>query len=140
MKRRAFTMIELVTSLALISLVSTACMALLFGWSGMVNSVTLQVQRELDARRAALRIFQAARAGAQIFPDQTGMRFANGSQLIWREQQLLLAGHSLFSEPVRGFAVVRQQGRLHLTFELAGQRTYRGPVRSQRFEYDQEKP
>lgn len=140
MTRRAFTVLELVISLALLSLISTACMYLFFGWTGLVNSLTLQSQRELDARRAALRIFTAARKGARILPEQKGLHFPDGSELIWRDERLFLRGHSLFAEPVRGFSVVRHHGRLHLTFELVGQRVYHGRNRRLRFEYDEEQP
>ncbi len=133
-------MIELVISLALVSLISTAVMYFFFGWTGLVNSLTMQAQRELDARRAALRIFTAARKGARILPEHVGLRFSDGTELRWRGERVLLRGHSLFPEPVRNFSVVCHQGRLHLTFELVGQRVYHGRNRIFRFEYDQEQP
>ena len=138
--RRAFSMVELAISLALISLLSTSLVGLYRSWTVVSASITLRTQRESDARRAALRIFQAARAGSKILPDQMGLRLQDGSEVRLRDGQIHLRGHSLLREPVVDFLVIRRAGRLRLTFELEGQRRYQGPSQRLRLEYEDTQP
>ena len=136
--RRGFSMVELAISLALVSLLSTSLVGLFRSWTAVSNSITLRTQRELDTRRAALRIFQAARTGSKILPDQTGLRLRDGSEVRLRNGRISLHGHSLLREPVVDFLVIRREGRLRLTFELEGPRRYQGPSQRLRLEYQEE--
>jgi len=135
--RRAFTLIELSISLVLVGLLSSVTMNLFRSWNAIYSSLTLQAQRKMDTRRAALRIFNSTRGGARILPDQRGLALADGGQLRWSEGKLLLRGQSLFHEPLLDFCIIRRDGILHVAFVVEGQVVYQGRKRALRYEYDQ---
>ena len=118
MKKRGFTLIEVVIVLSLTTILSAGIVALLRGMLRESAQLRDQGDRLQETRRAALRIFNAARQGAKIEPDQRGLRLKDGRQIVWKDGLLRLGGHPVIQESLKDFLVVRRDGRLHLVFEL----------------------
>ena len=136
MRRRGFSLIELAIVLILVGLLGTAVAQTYRSSNALLVSTSLQAQRRMDTSRAALRIFTAGQGGT-ILPDQSGMNLADGGQLRWRGGKVWLRGHSLLSDPVRDFTLVRRDGRLHVTFVLEAPRVYHGSNQILRCQFSQ---
>lgn len=136
MRRRGFSLIEVAIVLILVGLMGTAITQSYRSCNAFFVSASLQAQRRLDTSRAALRIFTAGQGGT-ILADQSGMDLADGGQLRWRDGKVWLRGHSLLSQPVRDFTLIRRDGRLHVTFVLEAPRVYHGLNRTLRYQYSQ---
>ncbi len=124
MKRRAFTLIELMIVLCILGilLVPVGYMATV-GYQSF-TMVSLQASSKADCQRSAEAIFRLAarNGGFQVDKDNHGLTFADGSKVRWQGDRLELTqgGHtrSLLVDPVREFTAVRHDQRLTLNLAI----------------------
>lgn len=126
-QRRAFTLVELVVVLCLMTiLIVPFGMLAQFGYRHYC-SVAQQADAKTECQRASERIFHwlATHPKFRLDPDNHGLTGADGSRVGWTGKSLLLqqSGRSLelLSRPVRDFTVTpRKDGvTLNLCVELS---------------------
>ena len=135
MKKRAFTFIELAIVLGLFGVLSSALLVNFVGLLRGYHTAMIQADLKVECQRAGAKIFQCASPGGwRIHPDQSGITFADGTQLRLRNSQLWLGQQVLLKGPVRDFLATRQQQQLFLTFEMVTPARWQGMPRSYRFD------
>lgn len=118
MRRRGFTMIEIVIVIALISVMLLPILAMFVGMYRQMASAAQQADLRADADRAAYRIFRLAGGSYRIDDDNHGLRFGNGQHVRWDGGRLTLAGKPLLDQKVTEFNAVRDGKVLTLNLEV----------------------
>ncbi len=143
---RGFTMIELAIVLGLMALLLTPFLDLAVSVYRETRSLSVQADLMAEAERTANAIFRRAALGPyRLDPDNHGIRFADGSEVRFRDGMLRMGqqaalnpppGVAFGAIPLQDFAAIRRDGVLtvHLCF-LAPIRAG-GPVEPRHFSFD----
>jgi prepilin-type N-terminal cleavage/methylation domain-containing protein len=136
MTQRAFTLIELVIVMVImtIGLVPLGYLAIRSYQS--FTALSMQASSKADCQRAAEAIFRLAarNGGYRVDKDHHGLSFADGCKVRWQGDRLELTQQGrtrpLIHEPVRDFTAVRHHDILTLNLTVEGKRQAHGrPIR-----------
>lgn len=134
MKQRAFTLIELMIVLAIMTVVLVPTGYLAIRGYQSFTALSIQASSKAECQRAAETVFRlaAANGGYTLENNHHGIAFRDGSRVRWRGDRLELTQRgqtrSLLSDSVRDFTAIARNGILTLNLSVEGQRRVRGAV------------
>lgn len=132
--RRGFTMIELAIVLGVMALLLTPFLDLVVSVYRETRNLSVQADLMAEAERTANAIFGRAALGPyHLHPDNHGIRFADGSEVRFRDGMLRMGQQAI---PLEDFAAIRRDGVLtvHLCFQAP--KRVGGPVEPRSFSFD----
>lgn len=134
MKRRAFTMVELVIVLAIMTIALVPLGYMAVGGYQSFTALSMQASSKAECQRAAETVFRlaAGKGGYQVDKDHHGVTFGDGSRVRWQGDRLDLnhkgATRSLLTDSVKDFTAVRHHDILTLNLTVEGKRQVHGSL------------
>jgi len=131
---RGFTMIEVAIVLGLMALLLTPFLDLVVSVYRETHSLSVQADLMAEAERTAHGLFRRAALGPfHLHPDNHGIRFADGSEVRFRDGMLQMGQQAI---PLQDFTAIRRNGVLtvHLCFQAPTRAG--GPVKPRFFSFD----
>ncbi|MBT9584213.1 type II secretion system protein [bacterium] len=134
MSRRAFTMVELVIVLAIMTILLVPVGYMAIGGYHSFTALSMQASTKAECQRAAETLFRlaAAQGGYQVDQDHHGVTFSDGSRVRWQGDRLDLTHRgvtrSLLTESVKDFTAVRHHDILTLNLTVEGKRQVHGSL------------